>query len=238
MDRVMATSTSTASQPLSDAPVAVEGRLKITEIFYSIQGESSYAGQRCVFIRLTGCHLRCTWCDTTYSFTGGQWISLAELLEKVAGYGCPLVEITGGEPLLQPMVFPLMTALCDAGYTVLLETSGACDLTPVDARVISIVDVKCPGSGESERNVWSNLSILRSQDEVKFVLADRQDYLWAREIIREYALDQRRPLPLLSPVYGTLSLPELASWILDDRLAVRFQVQLHKVVWGPETIGV
>lgn len=218
--------------------MSTEQRLRITEVFYSVQGESSFAGRRCVFVRLTGCHLRCTWCDTEYSFHGGEWMSFDALFEKIASYGCNLVEITGGEPLLQNKVFAFMEALCNKGYSVLLETSGAVDARPVDPRVIKIVDVKCPGSGEEARNFWPNFEALQPHDEVKFVIADRADYEYAREVMQRYALGARPVMPLVSAVHGRLSLPELAAWMLEDRLEVRFQVQLHKYIWGADAIGV
>ena len=191
----------------------------------------------CVFIRLTGCHLRCTYCDTEYAFHEGTWMSLDEIAARVRDYGCPLVEITGGEPLLQPAVHPLMTRLCDDGYTVLLETSGACDIAAVDRRVVRIVDLKCPSSGECARNLFDNVADLRPADEVKFVVGDRPDYDWAREIIDRFALSGRCAI-LLSPVHGRLAADELAAWVLADRLSVRVQVQLHKVIWSPEARGV
>lgn len=216
-----------------------ETRLRITELFHSLQGESSFAGRPCGFVRLTGCHLRCTWCDSEYTFHGGTWMSLPQILEQVAAWQVELVEVTGGEPLLQKNVHPLLTALCDAGHTVLLETSGACDITPVDPRVIKIVDVKCPGSGEEGRNLWSNLEHLGPRDEVKFVVADRADYEYAVGVIRQYGLELRGEVPpLISPVHGRIELTELARWVLEDRLKVRFQIQLHKYIWGADVKGV
>jgi 7-carboxy-7-deazaguanine synthase len=214
----------------------VEQRLRVNEIFYSLQGESSHAGRPCVLIRLTGCHLRCVWCDTAYAFYEGEWLSRDEVLRRVAAFDCPLVELTGGEPLLQPGALPLLTALCDAGHEVLLETSGAVDVAPVDARVRRIVDVKCPGSGEAERNHWPNLGHLRASDELKLVLADEQDYRWARELVLSRRLHERCPV-WLSPAAGALAPRQLAEWILRDRLPVRLQLQLHKLLWG-ETRGV
>ena len=211
--------------------------MRITEIFHSIQGESSYVGQPCVFVRLTGCPLRCTWCDTDYAFYGGHECSIDEVLAKVHTYGCRLVEVTGGEPLAQPESLPLMTRLCDAGYTVLLETSGAVDIAPVDPRVHVILDVKCPGSGMTDRMHWQNLSALAAKDEVKFVLANRADYDWAREVLAEHDLASRCAV-LLSPVFGTLDVRDLAEWILADKLPVRFQIQLHKHIWAPDMRGV
>ena len=211
--------------------------MRITEIFHSIQGESSYVGQPCVFVRLTGCPLRCTWCDTDYAFYGGTECSIDEVLAKVHTYGCRLVEVTGGEPLVQPESFPLMTRLCNAGYTVLLETSGAIDIAPVDPRAHIILDVKCPGSGMTDRMHWPNLSQLATKDEAKFVLANRADYDWARETLAEYDLASRCTV-LFSPVFGSLDVRELAEWILADRLPVRFQLQMHKYIWAPDMRGV
>ena len=211
--------------------------MRITEIFHSIQGESSYAGQPCVFVRLTGCPLRCTWCDTDYAFYEGHEFSIDEVLAKVQTYGCRLVEVTGGEPLVQPESFPLMTRLCDAGYTVLLETSGALDIAPVDPRAHVILDVKCPGSGMTDRMHWTNLSQLAAKDEAKFVMADRADYDWAREILTQYDVASRCPV-LFSPVFGSLDVRQLAEWILADRLPVRFQLQMHKYIWAPDMRGV
>ncbi len=209
-------------------------RLRLTEIFYSIQGESTFAGRPCVFVRLTGCQMRCRWCDTEYAFQGGSWWTLDEILAKVAevaGYRCSLVEVTGGEPLLQPGALPLMGRLADAGYTVLLETGGGLDISKVDPRVHRIVDVKCPASGESEANRWENLELLGPRDEVKLVIADEADYRWARRQVEERGLAAVCPV-LFSPVIGELEPRELAEWILRDHLPVRFQVQLHKLLWG------
>jgi 7-carboxy-7-deazaguanine synthase len=211
--------------------------MRVTEIFHSIQGESSYAGQPCVFVRLTGCPLRCTWCDTAYAFHEGQDNSVDDVLAKVHSYRCRLVEVTGGEPLAQPESLPLMARLCDAGYTVLLETSGAIDIAPVDPRVHVILDVKCPGSDMTDRMHWPNLSRLAAKDEAKFVLADRADYDWARETLARHDLADRCTV-LFSPVFGSLDLRELAEWILADRLPVRFQLQMHKYIWAPDMRGV
>jgi len=211
--------------------------MRVTEIFHSIQGESSYAGQTCVFVRLTGCPLRCIWCDTDYAFYGGHESSIDEALAKVHTYGCRLVEVTGGEPLAQPESLPLMARLCNAGYTVLLETSGAVDIAPVDPRVHIILDVKCPGSGMTNRMHWPNLSKLTAKDEAKFVLADRADYDWAREILAEHDIAGRCTI-LFSPVFGSLDVRQLAEWILTDRLPVRFQLQMHKHIWAPDMRGV
>ena len=213
-------------------------RVKITELFFSIQGESSHAGRPCAFIRLTGCPLRCNWCDTTYSFHGGTWMDFDQILNQLQVWGATLVEVTGGEPLAQKVSLDLMKTLCDAGYEVLLETAGAHDIGPVDERVTKIVDVKCPGSGETHRNRWENLGILGPRDEVKFVIADRTDYEYARQVLGQYGLDRRQPLALFSPVHGQVQLTDLAAWILEDKLPVRMQLQLHKYIWGPEKTGV
>jgi len=211
--------------------------MRITEIFFSIQGESSYAGLPCVFVRFTGCPLRCGWCDTAYAFYEGTERSLENILNEVEHYDCRLVEITGGEPLAQAEAHGLITALADRGYTVLIETSGSIDLAPVDPRAILIMDLKCPGSGMEDRNRWSNLSLLKPHDEVKFVIKDRADYDWAVGIIRRYGLSDRQRI-LLSPVFGELEPQALADWILADRLGVRFQLQVHKLIWDPAMRGV
>ena len=211
--------------------------LVINEIFHSIQGESSFAGLPCVFVRLTACHLRCTWCDTAYSFYEGAPMTLSDVTVKVLEYNCPLVEITGGEPLLQPNTFPLMTRLCDLGKMVLLETSGSVDVSRVDPRVVKIMDLKCPGSGESGKNLCDNIRHLDKKDEVKFVIADRADYDWARGVMTEYQLASVCKV-LFSPVWGTLPLKTLAEWILADKLPVRMQTQWHKHIWGSEARGV
>lgn len=211
--------------------------MRITEIFYSIQGESTHAGRPCVFVRLTGCPLRCTWCDTAYAFYGGTERSLENILDDVEQYGCRLVEITGGEPLAQPEVHSLVTALADRGYTVLIETSGAIDLAPVDRRAIVIMDLKCPGSGMADRNRWANLPLLKPTDEIKFVIKDRADYDWAVATVKEHRLADRHTV-LFSPVFGEMDPQALAEWILADRLSVRYQLQLHKHIWDPATRGV
>ncbi|MCA9483710.1 MAG: radical SAM protein [Nitrospina sp.] len=211
--------------------------LKITEIFKSIQGESSYAGLPCVFVRLTGCNLRCTWCDTEYAFYGGRDMAIEDILAQIKATGVRLVEITGGEPLLQEEVYPLMRALLDEGHTVMLETGGSLPLDRVPEGVVKIVDLKAPGSGEEARNRWDNLQQLKAGDEIKIVLKDRTDYEWAREVIANRRLADTAPV-LLSPVFETLDLKQLAEWILQDGLPVRLQTQLHKHIWGKDAIGV
>lgn len=219
------------------AALPARERLRINEIFYSIQGESTFAGRPCVLVRLTGCQMRCTWCDTEYSFHEGSWRTVDGVIEEVLSYGCPLAEVTGGEPLLQPGVHTLMSGLCDRGLEVLLETGGGLDITGVDPRVRRIVDLKCPASGEAANNQWPNIEALRRTDEVKFVLADRGDYEWARDAIRRHRIDRRCTVHL-SPVWDALEPAELASWVLEDRLPARVSMQLHKALWGAETRGV
>ncbi len=211
--------------------------LLITELFKSIQGESSWAGKPCSFIRLTGCPLRCRWCDSVYTFKGGEAISLEEILARVAHFGLPLVEVTGGEPLAQANCIPLLQALADQGYTVLLETSGALSIAEVPPSVHIIMDLKCPGSGMEERNLWENIPKLGAKDEVKFVVADRHDFDWACGIIRKYRLDERCPL-LFSPAWGQVQAKDLAAWILEENLACRLNLQQHKYLWGPRAKGV
>ncbi len=232
--------------------MADDARLNINEIFYSIQGESSWAGHPCVFVRLRGCHLRCTYCDTEYAFKEGTPQAVPDILDAVAQHPANLVEITGGEPLLQTRVHDLITALCDRGHTVLIETSGACDITPCDPRSIRILDLKTPGSGEADRNRWSNLDDLRPRDEIKFVITSREDYDWARAVIDEHDLTRRVHAVLMSPVFeqpagleiagaDALAPRDLAEWILHDPPAtgpVRMQFQLHKFIWDPQTRGV
>jgi 7-carboxy-7-deazaguanine synthase len=205
--------------------------LRITEIFYSLQGEASRVGLPTVFVRLTGCPLRCTWCDTTYSFTGGEAATIDSVLAEVAKYPARQVCVTGGEPLSQKECLSLLTALCDAGYEVSLETSGAIDIAPVDPRVARIMDLKAPGSGESAKNRWENLAVLNAADEIKIVVASRGDYEWARDVLHEHRLDDRCPV-LFSPAQGQVEAADLAAWILEDGLNVRFQLQLHKLLWG------
>ena len=206
--------------------------MRVTEIFYSIQGESTHAGLPCVFVRLTGCNLRCAWCDTAYAFQGGTEMGLEEILAEVARHPCRRVEVTGGEPLAQQDVLPLLRRLCDLGYTVLLETSGSIDVSDVDERVIKIMDVKCPGSGEAAKNRWENFAHLSPRDEVKFVIRDRADFEWACAMVRERDLSAKHPV-LYSPVHGELDPQALSEWILASGLDVRLQIQLHKVLRVP-----
>lgn len=208
-------------------------RLRITEIFHSLQGESASVGWRTVFIRLTGCPLRCGYCDTTYAFKGGEWWDIDAILEQVAGFDARYVTVTGGEPLAQPQCLTLLRALCDAGYRVSLETSGALDVSAVDPRVVKVMDLKTPASGECGRNLYTNIDHLHPQDQVKFVIADEADYLWSRDVLRSRKLNTRCEV-LFSPVAGQLAPALLADWILRDRLDVRFQLQLHKLLWGGE----
>jgi 7-carboxy-7-deazaguanine synthase len=207
--------------------------LRVSEIFHSLQGESTRVGLPTTFVRLTGCPLRCVWCDTEYAFTGGERLSIGDILSRVAGFGCPTVCVTGGEPLAQTACHELLTALCDAGYSVSLETGGALDIAPVDVRVSRIMDLKAPDSGEADKNRWANLDLLTARDEIKLVLASRNDYEWAKRMLSEHSLAQRCPV-LLSPVADRLPPAELADWILRDRLPVRFQLQLHKLLWRNE----
>src|SRR5213593_2330063 len=210
--------------------------LRVTEIFFSIQGESSHAGRPCAFVRLTGCNLRCRWCDSEYTFTGGEKMSIDEILAQIKSYGCNLVELTGGEPLAQAESLDLIRRFCDEGFELLIETSGSIDIAPVDRRATIILDIKCPGSGEMEKNRWENLQHLKPGDEIKFVIADRSDYDWARQVIAERGLD--RWTVLLSPVWGEMDLQSLAEWMLADRVPARLQTQLHKHIWGADVRGV
>lgn len=221
-------------RPLLGKPA---GMLVVHEIYRSIQGESTFAGLPCVFIRLTACHLRCRYCDTPHAFHEGTTLAVEEVAARALALGDRLVEITGGEPLLQAEVFPLMTRLADAGRTVLLETSGSLDIAPVDPRVRIILDLKTPGSGEAAANLWENLGRLRATDEVKFVVADRGDFEWSIEQIRAHRLIERCPI-LIAPVFGRIEPADLAGWVLDSGLPLRLQVQLHKVLWDPEARGV
>jgi 7-carboxy-7-deazaguanine synthase len=212
--------------------------LSVNEIFYSIQGESTYAGRPCVFVRLAGCDLRCAWCDTAYAFSEGRTMTVDDVLQQVDGYRSPLVEVTGGEPLLQDDVYPLMERLLESGRTVLLETGGQVDVSRVPGGVVKVLDVKCPASGESGRVEWTNIDRLGSRDQVKFVIKDRTDYEFARDIVARHALDRRCAAVLFSPVHGVMSPRDLSEWILDDRLAVRLQLQIHKHIWGADVRGV
>ena len=211
--------------------------IKINEIYLSVQGESSHTGLPCVFVRLTGCNLRCVWCDTAYAFHEGKTQSIDQTLKDVKSYGINLVEITGGEPLMQEDVYPLMVALLENGYKVMLETGGSLSLEKVPRDVIKILDFKCPGSGEHKKNNLDNLKLLAPHDEIKFVILDRRDYEWSRDLIKKHKINETSPI-LFSPVYGKLELKEMVKWILEDRLPVRLQTQLHKVIWSKETKGV
>ena len=210
--------------------------MRVTEIFYSIQGESTHAGRPCAFVRLAGCNLRCVWCDSEYTFTGGEKMSIDDIVAKVKEYGCGLVEVTGGEPLAQAESFDLIRRLCDEGFEVLIETSGSIDISGVDPRVTVILDVKCPGSGEVEKNRWENIEHLKPKDEIKFVIADRGDYDWARSVIERLNLE--RWTILFSPVWGVMDMKPLAEWMLADRVPARLQTQLHKHIWGADVKGV
>ena len=215
----------------SRVPESREGLLKITEIFYSLQGEARDAGRPTVFIRLTGCPLRCVYCDSEYAFYGGEWKQIDQIMEQVASYQTPYVCVTGGEPLAQKRCQLLLKKLCDAGYRVSLETSGAMDVSQVDERVSRVLDIKTPDSGESGRNLWANLEVLTAHDQLKFVLCSREDYQWALEEVRSRGLDEKLDV-LFSPVWGKVEPAELAEWVLSDHLNVRVQLQLHKLLWG------
>ena len=212
--------------------------LTVNEIFHSIQGESTHAGRPCVFVRLTACDLRCSWCDTPYAFTEGQKMSVDDVVARVREYHCDVVEITGGEPLLQKEVYPLMERLLHEGRTVMLETGGHLSAEQVPPGVVRVIDVKCPGSGEADRMHWPNLERLRSTDEIKFVIKDRADYDYARGVVEKHDLIARCAAVLFSPVHGVLDAKQLAEWILADRIAVRLQLQAHKYIWDPQTRGV
>ena len=211
--------------------------IKINEIYLSVQGESTHTGLPCIFIRLTGCNLRCSWCDTAYAFHEGKNMSIDEILQKVESFGIHLVEITGGEPLMQDNVYTLMRRLIENRYKVMLETGGSISLERVPKDVIKIMDLKCPGSGEQEKNNLDNLKLLAPHDEVKFVILDRKDYEWSRDIIEKFKINETAHI-LLSPVFDKLELKEMVKWILEDRLPVRLQTQLHKIIWDKNTIGV
>ncbi len=213
--------------------------LRVTEIFHSIQGESTHAGRPCAFVRLTGCPMRCVWCDSEYTFTGGDHLSIDEVLAQVRAMGCNLVEVTGGEPLAQPQAFTLIKKLCEEGYEVLVETGGYVSTETLDPRAKIILDVKCPGSGEDARNHWPNLDVLRAdKDEVKFVIANRSDWDFARDIIERFELEKRAKAVLISPIWNGVDLQEVAGWITSSGLNVRIQLQMHKYIWGPEARGV
>ncbi len=231
MNGVAASTDAAGAAIAQQSAPAAESRLRITEIFHSLQGEADAVGWPTVFVRLTGCLLRCTWCDTTYSFHGGHWRSIDEVLDEVASHGANHVCVTGGEPLSQKRCLVLLRRLCDAGYEVSLETSGALDVAEVDPRVRKVIDLKAPASGESARNLWSNLAAVLPHDQIKIVVADRADYDWAREQLTLHALASRCQV-LLSPVHGQIEPRQLAEWILQDRLPVRMQLQLHKLLWG------
>ncbi len=211
--------------------------LTVNEIFFSIQGEGDRAGWPCIFIRLSFCNLRCAWCDSEYTFYEGREMSIDQVMDAISGYPCKLVEVTGGEPLVQEGALPLMARLCDHGYEVMLETSGSLDISKVDPRVRRIMDLKCPGSGMMSRNRMANLDLLTDTDELKFVIKDRLDYEWAKELVLREKLNERCPV-LFSPVWGEVEFHELAEWILDEGLPVRLQLQMHKFIWDPNARGV
>ena len=221
------------------SPLGLVDMLRVTEIFRSVQGESTHAGRPCTFVRLTGCPMRCVWCDSEYTFAGGEHVSIDDVLAQVQSLGCHLVEVTGGEPLAQKEGFRLVSRLCDAGFEVLVETGGYVSTEELDQRARVILDVKCPASAEESRNHWPNLDRLRSdKDEVKFVVADRGDWEFAKEVIARYELQTRARAVLISPAWGQIDLKELAEWISSSGLNIRMQLQLHKYIWGPETRGV
>ena len=233
-DRPLTDSLKKRLRPLTQDP---QPGLLLHEIYASIQGEGTHVGLPCTFVRLTACHLRCSYCDTREAFGGGRWRPVDEVVDAVTALGPKLCLITGGEPMLQPLVLPLMTALCDLGMEVLLETSGSLPLHEVDARVHRIIDMKCPSSGEVDQNLYDLLGALRPHDEVKFVIGDVADYRWAQKIVQQYKLEGQCPL-LFGPVFGALDPKELVEWVIRDRLRVRVQVQLHKYIWSPKTRGV
>jgi 7-carboxy-7-deazaguanine synthase len=226
----MAVNASDANVATTTSATTAAERLRITEIFHSIQGEADAIGWRTVFVRLTGCPLRCVWCDTEYSFYGGDWRDINDILAEVASHGAKHVCVTGGEPLAQKRCLILLRKLCDAGYEVSLETSGAIDVSDVDPRVRKVMDLKAPDSGESKRNLWTNLDYLLPHDQVKIVIASRADYEWSRDVVAEHAID-KRCMVLFSPVHGAVEPRALAEWIIEDKLPVRFQLQLHKLLW-------
>ncbi|MCK6542131.1 radical SAM protein [bacterium] len=217
--------------------------LKVNEIFYSIQGESTHAGKPCVFVRLTYCNLRCTYCDTEYAFYSGRDMTVEDAIQTIQSYNCKTVEVTGGEPLLQERVYDLMMRLCDMGFEVLIETGGSLNVEKIDPRVLKIVDMKCPSSGMQEKNYYPNLNKLLPTDELKFVIGDRNDYEWAKALIAQYPHTKQINSILFSPVFGTIEPVSMVNWMLEDKLQtiapnIRFQIQLHKVIWSPETRGV
>ena len=211
--------------------------LKVNEIYFSLQGESTHMGRTCVFVRLTYCNLRCSYCDTEYAFYEGADQTLSEIIEKIKSYNCPLIEITGGEPLIQKNVHPLMKSLCDSGFEVLLETAGHLDISETDPRVKRIMDIKCPSSGESEKMLWTNIENLRPGDEVKFVVGSQEDLDYSKKIIMTHSLDKKCEV-IISPVFDKITNLEIADWILKNNLPVRMQIQLHKMIWEPNTPGV
>ena len=222
----------------SAATLRAVKKLTVNEIYQSVQGESTWAGLPCVFVRLTFCDLRCTYCDTEYAFYEGRKMALDEIVAAVRAFGCPLVEVTGGEPLLQPACVSLLAMLCEEGFTVLLETSGSHDIAPVDPRVHRIMDLKTPSSGECGRNLYANIAHLTRRDEVKFVVGSREDYEWARERMREYDLAATVAAVLFSPVFGKIAPADIVAWMLEDKLPARFQFQIHKFIWEPKARGV
>jgi len=224
--------------PATRSVVDTSATLTITEIYKSVQGESTWAGLPCIFVRLTGCHLRCVWCDTEYAFHGGTKMTIAGVLDACRDLHCNLVEITGGEPLLQKNCGPLAQALLDQGYTVLCETSGAIPIDRLPDEVIKIMDLKCPDSGEEDKNDWSNIEKLSPRDEVKFVIAGRRDYEWSRDVIRRHNLAERCNAVLLSPVFGSVDPQSIVDWMMEDDLGARFQLQMHKFIWPPDTKSV
>ena len=211
--------------------------LRVNEIFYSIQGESTYAGLPCVFVRLTGCNLRCSYCDTQYAYHEGVEMSVADIMGRIRAVGCPLVEVTGGEPLFQEECYPLMEKLCNEGLTVMVETGGSLPIKSIDQRVKIIMDLKCPSSGMLKKNIYENINYIKSGDEVKFVIGTREDYEWSKDIVRKYRLDEKAEV-LFSVVFGKLEPVRLVEWILEDKLNVRFQLQMHKFIWEPNAKGV
>jgi len=229
----------TVKSTIKTAQFKILSMLRVTEIFRSIQGESTHAGRPCTFVRLTGCPMRCSWCDSEYTFTGGYRISVDDVMQKVRAFDCRLVEVTGGEPLAQREAFELIKTLCDEGYEVLIETGGYVSIADVDKRAKIILDVKCPASGEAARNYWPNLDLLRAEfDEAKFVIANRADWDFAVEIIKKHDLQTRTEAVLISPAWGLIDLQELANWIAESGMKLRMQLQLHKYIWGPDVPGV